>query len=618
MLHHADHHKPGFRVSARIRPFLPYESNRKSYTIRDGKELGLATTSGPRLSMHIGNQQVTKMDFMQFDSIFDSQSTNNDVFQSTAKPLCDRMIKTGTNTLFIALGPTGTGKTTTLLGDPARQQQHAAAHPPVLEQGVLGMAMDYLVHHPSRKVDHCTLKVLETVPDTPTTIAQIEGTQTRRITAETDIVPLLERLQSETEYVPKGQNPNSNRHHNTYIVEAVMTDGRRCDFVCLGLPVRDRGDGGRHSAVFQPNAFPQNQQESAPPTESALFGMEQILKCLEPNPSSKVSPVHLVMEQSPEFGPIFEKYLGAESTMQTHVLCTLSPSETNLQETKDIVGRLSGITHHKIWEEMVRTTKHKDEMIRDLKSQNREQAMKIAHLQQRASLYVSMEEHRKSISNPLQNATSNLMLTPNLPLKLEAVPEIQSIRNSLANIQSIRNSIQNAVPIHGAAAVPTSRVSMDYDVDDLNRDRQMLIEEKEAIQELLEWAVLREQRGDGDAEEQELLEEDLEDIDNQIADLDAKLQRMYSHTDSLRASQSQWNEKHLGAMKEVIESMPHISEMPEHEEAPHSDDTPLHQEMQENQGDSPKSSRRDSLVDSQYKSLIQTYEQQKALLKAEV
>ena len=139
------------KVTARVRQFLPWENDIKCYEVQNGDEIGLpAKQKGGNVIM--GGKQVTQMNFMKFNAVFDQNCDNYACFEGTAKKLCDNMIETGFNSLLFAYGQTGSGKTYTLLGNPGKSDG---------VKGVLTFAMDYLLNHPSGKVAKMLMSVNE-------------------------------------------------------------------------------------------------------------------------------------------------------------------------------------------------------------------------------------------------------------------------------------------------------------------------------------------------------------------------------------------------------------------------------------------------------------------------
>ena len=57
----------------------------------------------------------------------------------------------------------------------------------------------------------------------------------KEVTKTTDVGKLITQAQSAAHYAPTGKNPQSSRGHTAFIIEVQMTDGHRCDFVCLDL-----------------------------------------------------------------------------------------------------------------------------------------------------------------------------------------------------------------------------------------------------------------------------------------------------------------------------------------------------------------------------------------------
>ena len=140
------------KVSARIRRFLPWENDVKCYEIQNETEIGLPAKQKGNKSTILGGKQIQQMNFMQFNAVFDPNTNNNDVFNGTAKRLCDNIIETGFNSLLFAYGQTGSGKTYTLLGNPGKSDG---------VKGVLTIAIEYLLNHPSQKVNKLSMSVVE-------------------------------------------------------------------------------------------------------------------------------------------------------------------------------------------------------------------------------------------------------------------------------------------------------------------------------------------------------------------------------------------------------------------------------------------------------------------------
>ena len=120
--------------------------------IQNKTEIGLPAKEKGGKATILGGKQVQQMNFMQFNDVFDRKSDNLEVFNGTAKKLCDNMIETGFNSLLFAYGQTGSGKTFTLLGNPGKSDGI---------KGVLPFAIEYLLNHPSGKVEKLSMSVNE-------------------------------------------------------------------------------------------------------------------------------------------------------------------------------------------------------------------------------------------------------------------------------------------------------------------------------------------------------------------------------------------------------------------------------------------------------------------------
>ncbi len=85
-------------VLARVRPFLQNEDETIGFTINDKK-----------------NQITIRQKAFEFDSIAGSSSTQQNIFNTVGKPVCDSAINGYNGTIF-AYGQTGSGKTYTIKG----------------------------------------------------------------------------------------------------------------------------------------------------------------------------------------------------------------------------------------------------------------------------------------------------------------------------------------------------------------------------------------------------------------------------------------------------------------------------------------------------------------------
>merc|ERR1740123_770262 len=104
--------------------------------------------------MH-GNNQNDKeesqhMLFMTFDEIYDRNMSTKQTFNGFAKQLCDKLLKTGCNSMIFAYGQSGSGKTFSLVGNPLDKQS---------ENGILSLSIEYLMK--SDKVSKCFISAKE-------------------------------------------------------------------------------------------------------------------------------------------------------------------------------------------------------------------------------------------------------------------------------------------------------------------------------------------------------------------------------------------------------------------------------------------------------------------------
>jgi len=105
------------RHSCRVRPFLPHEA--------EDEEATRITNALRYIDPALPIEDSLKGDFA---SIFDEQSTNEDVFEKFGREACDQVLR-GNNSILIAYGQVGTGKTQSILGD----------------KGLVPQSLDYLL-----------------------------------------------------------------------------------------------------------------------------------------------------------------------------------------------------------------------------------------------------------------------------------------------------------------------------------------------------------------------------------------------------------------------------------------------------------------------------------------
>lgn len=112
------------QVAVRIRPFLSFESGNSScLTIPPGEEDSI------KLNYDSGGKSPAQF---TFDSAFDIDSTQNDVFEHCVMPLISACLNGHTATV-LAYGQTGSGKTHTILGDTSGDGSEAGIIPRALD-----------------------------------------------------------------------------------------------------------------------------------------------------------------------------------------------------------------------------------------------------------------------------------------------------------------------------------------------------------------------------------------------------------------------------------------------------------------------------------------------------
>eukprot|EP01083_Nonionella_stella_P090416 252600_1 len=470
------------KVAARIRRFLPWEDEKQVYELQNETEIGLpAKQSG---SQFIGKQKVETMNFMNFNAVFDRECNNLDVFNGTAKTLCDNMIETGFNSLLFAYGQTGSGKTFTLLGNPGKNDG---------VKGVLTHAIDYLLHHPSGKVSKCCISVNEVYSTSTNKMDMFdlfdasnanEGDWSKKqgereitddeiikkeITRNTDVNALISLAQSAAHYAPTGKNPQSSRGHTAFIIEIGMSDGHRCDFVCLDLA------GSEGITAITP-AFIKKVGEATAKVRlmeggAINYGLQQIQAILKEVGSKK----GVEKTQGNGIRKLLWPFVQKKNQPLITVLFTLSPSTTNIDTTRDTFRVATTMAGLKIKPVRVTKSKSKDQIIRELKKTIRDQEMKI----------------NKLLKEGGDGATMN---APVMKLQRQMTKEFAVEQRTEREKEAI-----------------------EYNVNDLNGHKSTLMAYQRQLTTMIE-----SQQGDDD----ELLKAELEDITEEIEHMDCHIVAM--------------------------------------------------------------------------------------------
>ena len=238
------------KVTARIRPFLPWESDKQLYVIQNKTDLAIPKLDRQQVETmkFYGNTSEQDMLSMTFNDIYDKDVSTEDAFKGFAKKLCDKLLNSGCNSLMIAYGQTGSGKTYTLLGNPGEDGG---------AKGILTMSVEYLMA--AEQVAKCYISCKEIYSTnakkvemfdlfdqknaTPSNKWHLKKGK-RNITDEATIKHELKAdninkmiclAQKSAHYAPTGKNPQSSRGHTMYLVTLKFKDGRVPHFICCDL-----------------------------------------------------------------------------------------------------------------------------------------------------------------------------------------------------------------------------------------------------------------------------------------------------------------------------------------------------------------------------------------------
>jgi len=204
------------KVYARVRQILPWEN----------EKLGIKWTKDSITNYGLNNASKE----YKFTQALAPEMDNDEAFDIVIKPLIDRVLD-GYNSLVIAYGQTGAGKTYTLLGKP--------------KLGVTGMLTRSLVEFLENKdVKEIRLRAMEAYGIKPAKIelfdllgkdnhtgdwsakvgnsrSQIESDQTTTelIATKEDCFKVIERAQQSSHFAPTGKNPESSRGHIVFVID---------------------------------------------------------------------------------------------------------------------------------------------------------------------------------------------------------------------------------------------------------------------------------------------------------------------------------------------------------------------------------------------------------------
>lgn len=463
------------------------------------------------------------MNFMKFDKIFDPQSSNADVFQNTAKKLCDNMVETGFNSLLFAYGQTGSGKTHTLLGT------HTATD---FEKGVLALTIEYLSNHPSGKVHNCTLSAIEVYGKGANKIQIIDlfseplegkvmemmqensvkssdgsnyfendenneenfsSNHSRSRKRSSSIIggnvikkdisnlnALIETIRNRGQHARTGKNPNSSRGHTAFVIEVHLEDGHQCNFLCLDLA----GSEGKSAITpdFQKAVGQKTANIRIHEAAAINYGLGQIREILkEVGTKRGVKPT-----KGNGLRKLLWKYLQRKAQPLIHILFTLSPSTSNVKATRDTLRVAEVLANLKTHPMRFERNKPSKIVVEDLRRKTRELELIIIHLRQQIQ---ELDEENKTF-----RAREREMSSDDFDMDSD---EFKELGDAKTKYHQDVNAIQ-------------------YNVSDLEIQRDNLILERDAISGMLQdqW---------GDEESNEDLREELAMFTTEIGVLDVNI-----------------------------------------------------------------------------------------------
>lgn len=211
------------KVYARVRQIMPWEA----------EKLGIKWTDKTITNYGVANASKE----YKFTKILAPEMDNDEVFETVIRPLISRVLD-GYNSLVIAYGQTGAGKTYTLLGKP--------------KLGVTGMLTRSLVEFlENPDVKEIKLRAMEAYGVKPQRIDlydlldeknhtgnwkakfgnsrfQIESKETNTYTIKTkqDCFDVIQRAQQSSHFAPTGKNPESSRGHIVFVIDVKGENSR--------------------------------------------------------------------------------------------------------------------------------------------------------------------------------------------------------------------------------------------------------------------------------------------------------------------------------------------------------------------------------------------------------
>ncbi len=437
--------KQKIQVSARVRKLLSWEDPSECIIFED-KALGITDSAKSLVGDTITN-------FYQFDQIFRDHDQNMDIFNKLCKPLCDITLNKGYNSIMIAYGETGSGKTYTIVGE---KQQNVI--------GVLPMCLQYFLK--DERVQKITMQSVEIYGVSSQKIdifdlmdqhnsthckwrdKKIVNNHSQFISIDIDDAQnandLVDKAWKSSHFAKTGTNPHSSRGHIAFIINIERKDRVISNFVAVDLA------GSEGESALTP-AFAKTVSSKTLKTrrlEAGIinYGLSQLQKVLQ---EIKTKNDTLDFKES-GLRKVLHPYINKHT--YTSVLFTLSPSNTNMQSTRstlrtaNIVSMIEIIPKTNVYQptkgsiirnqtEMIAVLKKENEEMKGNKQRLAVMAKELKELKETENTMIKYteilkNEHKGKMEQMEKEKDSEIEA---LQAKLEAVAKVEDIALDVEN-----------------------------------------------------------------------------------------------------------------------------------------------------------------------------------------
>lgn len=316
-----------------------------------------------------------------YDSVFDPRTTNDEVYHSLATPIIEAALG-GFNATIFAYGQTSSGKTHTMLGDPADPGLTPLAIRHVLRTVTASKTRQYLVRVAYVEIYNDKIRDLMNPQRGDLAVREDKAGRVFVDAEETivesydDAIRVLEKGQAARHVGETKMNARSSRSHTIFTlhIESKGGDGVDQSFRASSLNLVDLAGSERLKSTGAEGA---RQKEGAHINKSLLV-LGTIINRLSSCNGDLTKTGHLPYRDS-KLTRLLRPALGGNAT--TAVLCTITPAAAHAEETLSTLRfaeRAKKVTNNAVRNEVV-----------DYRSKYKEAATELALLKER---YLTMEK----------------------------------------------------------------------------------------------------------------------------------------------------------------------------------------------------------------------------------